>query len=61
MIEAESGSFPFDFKIGKVTALHKSGGRSHILNYRSVSVLAAKIIEKAVHDQLSTFLKQNNF
>ena len=36
-----TGIFPSDFKIGKITALHKSGDRSDISNYRPISVLPA--------------------
>jgi len=57
----ETGTFPSGFKIGQITALHKSGDRPHPSNYRPISVLTAlsKILEKAVRDQLYTFPNSN--
>ena len=45
----ETGTFPSGFKIGKITALHKSGDRSHPSNYQPISVLPA----------LSKFFRKN--
>ena len=58
-----TGIFPSDFKIGKITALHKSGDRSDISNYRPISVLPAlsKILEKAVHEQVYKHMSTNNY
>ena len=47
--------------MGKVTALFKSGSRLDANNYRPIAVLPtlSKILEKAVHSQVYSFLKTN--
>ena len=55
---------PQDWKIAKVTPIYKGKGNNNLdCNYRPVSVLSqiAKILEKAVHDQLLTYLRSHNF
>ena len=53
--------FPKIWKSAKVTALVKGGDKSIKDNYRPISILpsVSKIIERAVHLQLSTYLEQN--
>ena len=48
--------------MGKVTALFKSGSNTETNNYRHITVLPtiSKIIEKAVHGQIYTFLANRN-
>lgn len=54
--------FPQDWKMAKVTPIHKSGDKSKAENYRPISVLSivSKIVERSVHDQLYTYLMSNN-
>ena len=51
--------FPNNWKSAKVIALFKDGNRSDCNNYRPISVLptVSKIIERAVHSQLYTYLR----
>ena len=53
--------FPNNWKSAKVTALFKDGDRSDCNNYRAISVLptVSKIIERAVHSQLYSYLSDN--
>ena len=57
-----SAVFPAIWKKGKVVPIFKSGDRTSVNNYRPITILPvlSKIIEKAVHHQLYTFLKENN-
>ena len=57
----QSAVFPNIWKMGKVTALFKSGSRLDANNYRPITVLPtlSKILEKAVHSQVYGFLKTN--
>lgn len=57
----QSAVFPNIWKMGKVTALFKSGSRLDANNYRAITVLPtlSKILEKAVHSQVYGFLKTN--
>ena len=50
----QSAVFPNIWKMGKVTALFKSGSRLDANNYRPITVLPtlSKILEKAVHSSL---------
>lgn len=47
--------------MGKVVPIFKSGDRTNASNYRPITILPvlSTIIEKAVHMQLYTFLKEN--
>ena len=58
----ETGIFPSEFKIGKATALHKSGDRTETSNYRPISVLPtlSKILEKVIHQQVYHYLDANH-
>ena len=55
-------TFPKIWKCAKVTALFKCGNRNDVSNYRPISVLPtlSKLLEKAVHVQLSQHLVGNN-
>lgn len=57
----QSGAVPTQWKIAKVTPLFKSGVKDNFDNYRPISVLpiASKIMEKAVHKQLMSFLEKH--
>ena len=57
----QSAVFPNIWKMGKVTALFKSGSRLDANNYRPIAVLTtlSKILEKAVHSHVYGFLKTN--
>ena len=49
--------------MSKVVPIFKSGNKSNGGNYRPISVLSvvSKIIERAVHDQLYSFMSTNNY
>ena len=54
--------FPAAEKCTKITPAHKSGDKAQMDNYRPISVLPAisKIFERIVHNQLYTYLENNN-
>ena len=56
----KQGKVPDQWKIAKVKALHKGGDKTDMNNYRPISLLSAfsKILEKAVHKQLYTFMEE---
>jgi hypothetical protein len=56
-----SGVFPDDWKIARVCPIHKKGKKSDPGNYRSVSVLPviSKIMERIAHDQMYSYLYDN--
>ena len=57
-----SGIFPDDWKKARVSPIFKSGNKEECGNYRPISVLSvvAKIFEKLVCGQLSSYLKEEN-
>ena len=57
-----SGHFPDCFKISKLIPLFKSGCKNTISNYRPISLLSSisKILEKLVHNRLTSFLDKYN-
>ena len=57
----ETSHIPMDFKMARITPIHK-GGTYEINNFQPISVLPvlSKILEKAVHKQLYTYLNENN-
>ena len=57
-----TGIFPCDWKVAKVTPIHKDGDKSDMDNYRPISVISiiAKIMEKLVHSQLYSYLERFN-
>ena len=56
----QTSEIPMDFKVARVTAIHK-GGSYEIDNFRPISILPilSKILEKAVHTQLYSYLNDN--
>ena len=56
-----SSTFPNIWKSGKVSALFISGDRSDPNNYRPITILptVSKILEKAVHSQVYSYLEEN--
>ncbi len=57
-----TGIFPDDMKLAKVTPTNKSGERTNCGNYRPISIISvvAKILEKTIYNQLFDFLIQNS-
>jgi len=57
-----TGIFPDDWKLAKVTPIFKQSDRSDMDNYRPISVISAiaKVFERIVYNQLSSYLSQNN-
>ena len=60
-LSLKSGVVPSEWKTAIITPLHKSGDKDSADNYRPISVLPvlSKILEKAVHKQLTDFLENN--
>ena len=56
-----SGVFPDMYKHAHVCPLFKSGDKAYAANYRTISLLpiAAKVLEKVVHKQVTDFFKHN--
>ena len=54
--------FPADWKIAKIIPIYKSGSRSNLDNYRPISILPvlSKIVEKIIHRQVMSFLRDRN-
>ena len=52
---------PNEWKNAKIIPVYKSGTHSQFGNYRPISVLScfSKILEKAIHQQLITYLEEN--
>ena len=57
----ETGIFPFDWKMAKVSPIFKNGSISDLNNYRPISVIptVTKIFEKIIDDQLYQYLNEN--
>ena len=57
-----TGTFPDDWKLAKVTPIFKQGDRSDMNNYHPISVISAiaKVFERLVYNQLSSYLSENN-
>ena len=55
------GLFSDSCKIAKVVPIHKSGRKLEIGNYRPIPILTrfSKILEKLIHQQMSTFLEKH--
>ena len=58
----KTGKIPSDWKEAKVSPIYKGGDRTDKNNYRPISVISVvmKILERAVHDQLQTYLMEHN-
>lgn len=61
-LSLQTASVPSDWKTAVVTPIHKSGSLTDANNYRPISVLpvVSKILEKAVQQQLTNYLEENN-
>ena len=57
-----TGYFPTLLKTAKVIPIHKKDSKSNFTNYRPISLLSDldKILEKLMHNRLSTFLNIKN-
>ena len=57
-----TGIFPDDWKLAKVTPIFKWGDRSDMDNYCPISVISpiAKVFERIVYNQLSSYSSENN-
>ena len=60
-LSLETGNFPQQWKVAKISPLLKSGSTTNFDNYRPISVLSivSKVIEKIVQKQLMNFLDEN--
>ena len=54
--------FPNNWKSARIIPIYKSGDKQNPSNYRPISILPtiSKILEKAIHKQLSAFLDDND-
>ena len=57
----KKGIFPDDWKIAKVTPIHKSEEKTLCGNYRPISVISVvpKVFEKVVDEQLMKYLEHH--
>ena len=57
----DTGTFPDEWKIAKVTPIFKKGSKSDLNNYRPISVLliVSKLFEKIIYQQLYEHLDKN--
>jgi Reverse transcriptase (RNA-dependent DNA polymerase) len=57
-----TGIVPTQLKVAKVIPVFKGGDKSQMDNYRPISLLNtfSKVMEKIVHNRLSSFLNENN-
>jgi hypothetical protein len=60
-LSLQTGLFPSELKVARVTPIFKSGRKDSFDNYRPISILPAlsKIFEKCVHKQLMNYLEVN--
>ena len=60
-LSLETGNFPQEWKVAKISPLLKSGSTTNFDNYRPISILSlvSKVIEKIVHKQFMKFLDEN--
>ena len=56
------GYVPHEFKVAKITPIHKGGNKMELTNYRPISILPtmSKIFEKAVHNQIYSYLNKHS-
>ena len=57
-----SKTFPIEWKVARVSALHKKGPRNIMDNYRPISILPviSKVFEKMLYNQLIEYLHREN-
>ena len=60
-LSLNTGIFPDDWKIARVTPIYKSESKTDCGNYRPISVISniAQVFEKVIYSQLITFLNEN--
>ena len=58
----ETGIYPENFKIAKITLIHKKGDKNVISNYRPISLLPtpSKVFERVIHKQLYSYFNNEN-
>ena len=61
-LSLQSGIFPDDWKLARITPIYKDGSKTECGNYRPISVISivAKVFEKLVCNQLRSFMKEKN-
>ena len=61
-LSPQTGIFPDDWKIAKISPAFKEGNKTDCGNYRPISVISvvAKLFEGLVYNQLRTFISDNN-
>lgn len=59
----DTGALPYQWKVGKVVPLHKSGNRNLATNYRPISLTSTccKLLEHIVFKSIVNFLEDNTF
>ena len=57
-----TGIFPDNWRLAKFTPIFKQGDRSDMDSYRPISVISAiaKVFERIIYNQLSSYLSENN-
>ena len=60
-LSLNTGIFPDDWKIARVTPIYKSESKTDCGNYRPISIISniAQVFEKVIYSQLITFLNEN--
>ena len=61
-LSLQTGIFPDDWKIAKISPVFEEGNKTDCGNYRPISVISvvAKLFEGLVYNQLRTFISDNN-
>ena len=61
-LSLQSGIFPDDWKLARITPIYKDGSKTEWGNYRPISAISivAKVLEKLVCNQLRSFMKENS-
>ncbi|XP_072016559.1 uncharacterized protein [Amphiura filiformis] len=61
-VSLKKGKVPNEWKEARVTPIHKGGDKDDLNNFRPISVLPiiSKILERSVHEQLYTYIQENN-
>ena len=56
----DTGVLQDDLKLAKITPIHKEGDKAACGNYHHISVIptVAKILEKIIYDQLSSYINK---